>query len=49
MKHIRYLVFIFSIIFTGCLHTEGILELKGKVLDEKTQETNVANSLYFKY
>lgn len=39
MKYIGYMVFVFSIIFTGCLNTEGILELKGKVLDEKTQET----------
>lgn len=38
MKHICYMVFVFSIILTGCLNTEGILELKGKVLDEKTRE-----------
>jgi len=36
MKHIRYLVVVFSIVLTGCMYTEGILELKGKTLDEKT-------------
>ena len=36
MKYILYIVFVFSIILTGCQYTEGILELKGKALDEKT-------------
>lgn len=37
MRYIRYILFAFSIILTGCMYTEGILELKGKALDEKTQ------------
>jgi hypothetical protein len=39
VKYIHYIVFFFSITLSGCLNTEGILELKGKILDKNTQET----------
>jgi hypothetical protein len=37
MKIPCFMVFIIGILFTGCLNTEGPLEIKGKVLDEITK------------
>jgi hypothetical protein len=38
MKFIIYTVFTAAILLTGCIKTEGILEIKGKVMDEDTKE-----------
>ena len=37
MKKFNFLTFITIILFMGCTDNEGILELKGKVLDENTK------------
>ena len=39
MKNPCFLVFILLMLCTGCTDREGILEIKGKVLDEKTKVT----------
>ena len=36
MKFVNYIAFSTIIFLTGCLKTEGVLELRGKVLDEQT-------------
>ena len=36
MKFFNYIAFATVIFLTGCLKTEGVLEIKGKVLDEHT-------------
>jgi hypothetical protein len=37
MRYICFIAFVSGIILSGCNYTEGILELKGKVLDETTK------------
>ncbi len=37
MKHIGLITFVFSMLLSSCNSTVGILELKGKVLDEHTK------------
>jgi hypothetical protein len=37
MKFCIYIVLIMGILLTGCLKTEGILEIKGKVIDDYTK------------
>jgi hypothetical protein len=37
MKYIVLIAFVSCIILSGCIDTEGILELEGKVLDENTK------------
>jgi hypothetical protein len=37
MKYSYFKAFVFSIILSGCMYTEGNLDLKGKVLDENTR------------
>ena len=37
MRYIGYIVLISGIMLSGCINTEGILDLKGKVLDENTK------------
>jgi hypothetical protein len=39
MKYIHFIAFMVSILLSGCNDTEGILEIKGKVLDESTKVT----------
>jgi hypothetical protein len=39
MRYLCFIALILSIILTGCSHTEDVLELRGKVLDEKTKVT----------
>ena len=39
MKHISFIAFVFMILLSECTDTEGILEIKGKILDEKTKVT----------
>ncbi len=38
MKYSFFIAFIAGVLSAGCLKTEGILEIKGKVLDEGTKE-----------
>jgi hypothetical protein len=37
IKLFIYLTFATGVLFTGCVHTEGTLEIKGKVVDEYTK------------
>jgi hypothetical protein len=37
MKIIIYIAFVMGILFIGCVNTEGILKIKGKVIDEYTK------------
>jgi hypothetical protein len=37
MKIIIYIAFVTGILFTGCVNTEGILKIKGKVIDKRTK------------
>jgi hypothetical protein len=39
MKYFSFLAFVTVILFMGCGDTEGMLEIKGKVLDESSQVT----------
>jgi hypothetical protein len=39
MRYLRFIIFVSSIVLSGCHYTEGTLDLKGKVLDEKTKAT----------
>lgn len=38
MKNIIYIAFAVGILFLGCINTEGIIKVKGKVIDESTKE-----------
>jgi hypothetical protein len=35
--HFLVYTFIMGILLTGCIHTEGIIEIKGKIIDEYTK------------
>jgi hypothetical protein len=37
MRYIGFIIFISGILLSGCINTEGILELKGMILDENTK------------
>jgi len=37
MKIIIYIAFVTGILFTGCFNTEGIINIKGKVIDKQTK------------
>jgi hypothetical protein len=39
MKILIYIAFVTGILFTGCINTEGILKINGKVIDKRTKTT----------
>jgi len=37
MKFFIYIAFAIGILLIGCINTEGIIKIKGKVIDESTR------------
>ncbi len=38
MRNVIYIKFVIVVLLVGCVRTEGILKIKGKVIDESTKE-----------
>lgn len=46
MKNILYIVFLAGILFPGCINTQGILKINGKVIDEYTKEPIATRNIF---